>query len=136
NFEHCVAHLYQAVRCLNALSRTWSGEKQFDHGDGSVLERIQTIHSAIKHLDERFENGSLGDANSFSLFATKCDEINGVGLKDDAGIANVPMWLTDKGLECAKASVSYAELAEEIRQWYREAASMATLSPGRKKANA
>src|SRR6266481_9075853 len=41
HFEHCVAHLYQAVRCLNALSRTLGGEKQFDHGDGSVLERIQ-----------------------------------------------------------------------------------------------
>ncbi len=136
HFEHCVAHLYQAVRCLNALSRTWSGEKQFDHGDGSVLERIQTIHNAIKHMDERFENGSLGDANSFSLFATKCDGTNSVGVQDAAGIANVPMWLTDDGLECAKASVTYAELAEEIRQWYREAETMATLSPKSKKANA
>jgi|ERR1700722_12286979 len=134
HFEHCVAHLYQAVRCLNALSRTWGGEKQFDHGDGSVLERIQIIHSAIKHMDERFENGSLGDANSFALLATKSDGTKSIADDDAAGIENVPMWLTDDGLECAKASVTYAELAGEIRQWYREAESMATVTPGKKKA--
>jgi len=134
HFEHCVAHLYQAVRCLNALSRTWSGGKQFDHGDGSVLERIQTIHSAIKHMDERFGGGSPGDANSFSLLATKSDGTNSVAVKDAAGIENVPMWLTDDGLECAKASVTYAELAEEIRQWYREAENLAHITPEKKKA--
>jgi hypothetical protein len=135
HFEHCVAHLYQAVRCLNALSRTWRGEKQFDQGDGSVLERIQTIHSAIKHMDERFGNGSLGDANSFSLLATKSDGTNSVGVKDAAGIENVPMWLTDGGLECAKASVTYAELAQEIRELCREAESIANIAPEKKKAS-
>jgi hypothetical protein len=121
HFEHCVAHLYQAVRCSNALSRTWSGEKQFDHVDGSVLERIHIVHTEIKHMDERFEGGNLRGETSFALFARKSDGTKSIGVKEAVGIANVPMWLTNDGLECAKASVTYAELAEEIRQWYREA---------------
>jgi len=134
HFEHCVAHLYQAVRCLNALSRMWSGEKQFDHGDGSVLERIQQIHTAVKHMDGRFESASVGDVNSFSLFATKTDGTNPVAVKNASDTANLPMWLTDEGIESAEARVTYAELADEIRQWYREAENIATIDPGRKNA--
>jgi hypothetical protein len=133
HFEHCVAHLYQAVRCLNALSRTWSGEKQFDHGDGSVLERVQIIHSAIKHMDGQFERGNLRDETSFALFARKSDGTKSIADDDAAGIENVPMWLTDGGLECAKASVTYAEFAEEIRQWYREAEKLTHITPEKKK---
>ena len=45
------------------------------------------------------------------------------------------MWLTDEGIESAEARATYAELAEEIRQWYREAENIATIDPWRKKAN-
>jgi hypothetical protein len=85
-------------------------------------------------MDERFENGSLADANSFSLLATKSDGTNSVAVKDAADIENVPMWLTEDGLECSKASVTYAELAEEIRQWYREAEKLANITPEKNKA--
>jgi hypothetical protein len=134
HFEHCVAHLYQAVRCLNALSRTWSGEKQFDRGDGSVLERVHIIHTEIKHMDERFEGGNLRDENSFVLFATKSDGTKAVADDDAAGITNVPMWLTDDGLECAKGTITYGELAQEIRELCREAEKLTNITPEKKKA--
>src|SRR5260370_42338874 len=99
----------------------WSGEKQFDHGDGSVLERIQQIHTAVKHMDGRFESASAGDVNSFSLFATKTDGTNPVAVKNASDTANLPMWLTDEGIESAEARVTYAELGDEMSRGYRSA---------------
>lgn len=128
HFEHCLAHLYQAVRCLNVLSKSGHGERQFDRGDNSILERIHKIHSAIKHMDSRFENGNLSDKSSFELFATKKDgTVFSVG-----DITNVPMWLTNDGLECSAASVTYVEIAKEIRELYRDAEGLATIVPGEK----
>jgi hypothetical protein len=134
HFEHCVAHVYQAVCCWNALVETWGGEKQFDSGDGSIMERIHIIHTEIKHMDERFEKANRSEANSFALFAARNDGTGSMGDKDAADVTNVPMWLTDDGLECAKARVTYAELAEEIRQWYREAEKLANITPEKRKA--
>jgi hypothetical protein len=133
HFEHCVAHVYQAVCCWNALVETWGGEKQFDSGDGSILERIHIIHTEIKHMDERFEKGDRSEANSFALFAARNDG-TGSGEKDAADMTNVPMWLTDDGLECAKATVTDVELAQEIRGLCGEAENLANISPGKKKA--
>jgi hypothetical protein len=133
HFEHCLAHVYQAVRCINALNVTWGGEKQFNCGDGSILERVVIIHNQIKHMDARFENGDFCDANSFALFATKSDGTKTIGNEDAADIANVPMWLTDDGLECAKAAITYRELAQEIRELCQEAKNMARTTPNAEK---
>jgi hypothetical protein len=134
HFEHCVAHVYQAVCCWNALVETWGGEKQFDRGDGSILQRIHIIHTEIKHMDDRFEKGNRSEANSFALFATKNDGTGSIGDEDAADITNVPMWLTDDGLECAKATLTYVELAQEIRELCWEAENLADITPGKKKA--
>jgi hypothetical protein len=136
HFEHCLAHLYQAVCCMNALTDTWGGEKQFNRGDGSILERVHIIHTDIKHMDERFEKGAFGDANSFALFATKSDGTKTIANDDAAGIANVPMWLTDDGLECAKAAITYRELAQEICELRQEAKNLARITPNVKKPTA
>ncbi len=133
HFEHCLGHLYQAVRCMNALSNTWGGEKQFARGDASILERINIIHTDIKHMDDRFEKGSFADKNSFELFATKSDGTRMVADDDAAGIANVPMWLTDNGLESANAAIAYRELAQEVLELSREAENLATITPNAKK---
>jgi hypothetical protein len=133
HFEHCLAHLYQAVCCMNGLTKTWGGEKQFSRGDGSILERVDTIHNQIKHMDERFEKGDFGDSNSFALFATKSDGTKTIANDDVAGIANVPMWLTDDGLECAKATITFREPAQEIRELCQEAKKLARITPNVKK---
>lgn len=133
HFEHCLAHLDQAVRCMDTLTKTWGGEKQFNHDDGSILERVRIIHNRIKHMDERFEKGDFGNENSFVLFATKSDGTKTIANDDVAGIANVPMWLTDDGLECAKAAITYRELAQEIRELCQEAKNLARITPNVKK---
>ena len=126
SFEHCLAHLYQAVCCMNALSETWNGPRQFHRNDGSVLERIHLVHSEIKHMDERFTQNSAADEISFKLLSRSNSEA------DTAITANVPMWLTDDGIECTKANITYAELAQELRELCQEAGRLATLEPHRK----
>jgi len=133
HFEHCLAHLCQATRCMNALTANWQGEKQFAHRDGSVLERVVDIHNAIKHMDERFEKGNLSNEVSFVLFATKGDSTKSIADANVASTANLTMWLTDDGLECGKVLLTYAELAQEIREWCREADNLANIKPPIKK---
>jgi hypothetical protein len=114
NFEHCLAHIYQAVVCMNALAACWNGERQFEAGDGSILERVNLIYRDIKHMDERFENA---------------DGANSVGLKhsqsDFSNVTTIPLWLTNAGLESISAKVSYHELAQEIIEIHNEARELA-----------
>ena len=134
HFEHCLAHLYQAVRCMNALSAAWGGERQFNRGDNSILERVCTMHNQIKHMDQRFEKGEFPDEMSFARFAERSGGTKALSEDDSVEIANVPMWLTDRGLECAKASVTYRELAQEVRELCQEAKKLVKIKPGRRKA--
>jgi len=130
SFEHCVAHLYHAVCCMNALSEIWHGQKQFDRDDGSILQRVYLVHTEIKHMDERFARGSVADETSFMLLSRTRSEA------DTATTANVPIWLTDEGIECAKAHITYTELAQELSELCQEAGRLATLKPHQKSGDA
>ena len=130
-FEQCLSHLYEATSCMNRLHQPFDGLRQFDPGDRSILERVQIMHNSIKHMDERFDMGPFAKETSFSFFAAK-DEATG-GDKDFDTAGSVPMWLTNEGLECARARISYAELAQEIRDFSREAEKLATLEPQKPK---
>jgi len=121
-FEQCLAHLYQAVCCLNALTKGLDGTRQFGRNDGSILERVYLMHSEIKHMDERFVTGDVADETSFMLFS-RADTLG----TSAASMSNIPMWLTDAGLECAKCSIAYSELAQELRELSQQAKTLATL---------
>jgi hypothetical protein len=130
HFEHCLAHLYQAVCCMNSLASSWGGPRQFDSGDGSILERIHIIHNEIKHMDDRFQDGKFANEDTFRLFATN----RGVTDTSDR-VGSIPMWLTDDGLECPGAVVTYQELAQEIRELCQEAERFATMKTQREESN-
>jgi len=121
SFEHCLSHLYQAVCCMNGLSETWQGRKQFDRNDGSILERVYLLHSEVKHMNERFVTGGAAAESSFVTLSRNRAEANSI----DA--PNVPMWLTDDGMECGKAKITYTELAQELCELCSEAEKLATL---------
>ena len=131
HFEHCLAHLYEAVSCMNALTRKFDGPQQFHRDDGSVLQRVHAMHTAIKHMDEYFEKGKSGDKLSFSVLSTRTGSSENLSDKDAVEIANVPMWLTDSHLECASAAVSYKELAQEILDFCGEAEKLAIMKKRR-----
>jgi hypothetical protein len=135
HFEHCLAHLYQAVRCMNALSVPFGGEKQFDPGDGSILERVCLMHNEIKHMDARFESSTFANKTSFESFAIKNNSGKSNSEADAASIANLPMWLTDAGLECGKASITFGELAQEIRELSQQVESLTTIGLRQEKPN-
>ncbi len=127
NFEHCLAHAYQTVRCLNALAETFGGPQQYDKGDGSILERVNIIHNDIKHMDNRFENSANPDEISIKSFSSKSSDSTIEKARDS--LSNIPMWLTDEGLESPNAKVSYAELSQEILELLEQAKELAYMKP-------
>jgi hypothetical protein len=124
HFEHCLGHLYHAVLSCNVLGP----EKQFEAGDCSVLDRISTLHNHIKHIDGKNSRIAIRDEISFKLFATGGDGSRNISYKI-ADVANVPLWLTDTGLECRRAHVTYLELAHEVTSMLEEAVNIAALRP-------
>jgi hypothetical protein len=129
HFEHCLGHLCHAVLSAN----TFANEKQFEAGDLSVLDRVRILHNHIKHIDEKISKIAIRDENSFNLFATGSDASGKT--YEIADVASVPMWLTDKGLECRVTSVTYTELAHEVILMLEEAVDIASLQSGNAKAS-
>jgi hypothetical protein len=84
-------------------------------------------------MDEKISKIAIRDENSFNLFATGSDASGKT--YDIADVANVPMWLTDKGLECRVTSVTYVELAHEVICILEEAVNIASLQSGNAKAS-
>lgn len=127
HFEHCLAHIYQAVLCMNRFAKDYSEEKQFEKDDGSVLDRISTIHNEVKHMDNKFENSSTCDEMSYITFSK---EINNF---EATNTSSIPMWLTEQGIECQKGSVSYVELSQEILELLDQAKKLSSTKPENKR---
>ncbi len=123
-FEHCLAHLYHGVVSVNVFGK----EKQFEHDDGSVLDRVLTLHNHVKHMDKEYKRVAIRDEISFKLFATRDDGSTNIsyGVGD---VSNVPIWLTNQGLECLKTSLTYSELADEVLSALDEPCDVAVLQP-------
>lgn len=85
-FETCTAYTWQIADYLYRLS----GVKLFVPGDGSDWERIHTVYTiGSKHfIDDEMSPGS--------------NPVPSV------------IWLTNDGVACAQASITYAELADTI----------------------
>jgi hypothetical protein len=103
-------------------------EKQFERNDGSVLDKVSVLHNHVKHMEEKYDKVAVGDEITFNLLATKGDGSKKISFKiGDA--ANVPIWITNEGLECLQASLTYSELAEEVMGTLREAVNLAAFEP-------
>lgn len=124
HFEHCVSHTYQAVICLNSMNKSVNGPLQYDRGDGSILERISLIHADIKHMDNRFETGNFANLPTLQAISNIKKDQNA---PDDASIGNIPMWMTNEGLESLTAKVSYKELATELLDIHQQARELAKM---------
>jgi len=133
HFEQCLAHLYEGVNCLNCIAKRLGGQRQFESGDESILDRVFTLHTYLKHMDKKFEEGEVPDEISFRLLATRHDGSTYLNYSH-SDIANTPVWLTNDGLECGAGSLTFAELAEEILCFCGEAESIATTVPPSKRA--
>jgi hypothetical protein len=126
HFEQCLAHLNEATVCLNSLGKQFGEAKQWTPGDGLVLERINILHNRVKHFDEKLERGTFPDEMSFKLFATKPDGSGNFNYTD-ADISNTPFWLTNAGIESRDVSLTFAELADEVLAFYKQAEDLAVM---------
>jgi hypothetical protein len=64
------------------------GTRPFEPKSGSFEERLYAIYNASKHAENKIASGTMP-----------------VG-------APVPVWITNRGIECSEALVSFAELEE------------------------
>jgi len=88
HFEQCVGSVYHGVELFGKISK-WlvpSHPLPFKKGDGSDLERLNLINNFIKHF-----------------------------APEKAEATSAPVWITNTGLECATANLSFDELAENIK---------------------
>ena len=93
--------LYQFLRAVyhfeSFLSQAWQGytilgrllsKKPFEQGEDSPLERLNVLHNKSKHTDSAIESGEV------------------------PGDTTMPIWLTNEGIECAEAALTYQEMRE------------------------
>jgi hypothetical protein len=90
SFEHCLSAVWKAVELFQKsndaiLNISYCGVSVFKKDDNSILERINLLHGTEKHWTvEQAKNGSA------------------------------PLWITNVGLECSSAKLSFDELNEVI----------------------
>jgi hypothetical protein len=93
HFEVCVAQCYQALELL----ATASGRHVYDKNDGSKEERLYRLYIQSKHMDGMIESGKIPVE------------------------ATAALWITNQGLECSNAALSFDELVS-LLNWIAEAA--------------
>jgi hypothetical protein len=93
HFEVCISQCYQGLELL----ATASGRKVFDDGDNSNEERLYRLYIRSKHMDRMIDSGQIPTE------------------------ATAALWITNQGLECSKAALSFEELLSLLK-WVAGAA--------------
>ena len=88
HIEQLVTQLYQAYMLLRRLL---AKAQLFSRDDGSELARLNVLYNFVKHADEKL--------------------LDGLHPEDGA----VPVWLANEGVSCTKATVTFAELADMLK---------------------
>jgi hypothetical protein len=93
HFEVCLSQGYQALEMLG----TASGHHVFDKKDDSNEARLYRLYIQSKHMDRMIESGQIPEQ------------------------ATAALWITNEGIECSGASLSFEELLS-LLQWIAEMA--------------
>lgn len=104
HFETCVLHAYTAVLLLEAIGRAVGAPPMFETDDGSNYDRLNKHANRIKHFDE---DVLKDDGAPYSAFPVS------------------PVWITNNGLECATAALSFVELRDIINCALEDAKALA-----------
>jgi hypothetical protein len=87
-FEVLISQIYQAYMVLDKFLSLESSERFWQNGDGSTLEKINTLYNYIKHAEGK--------------------------IKQKPENAGYHIWLTNSGVSCENGSVSYTEISEAL----------------------
>jgi hypothetical protein len=93
HFEVCISQSYQALELLATASR----RNVFDKKDGSKEERLHGLYIRSKHMDKMIDGGQIPTE------------------------ATAALWITNQGLECSSAALSFEELLSLLK-WVAEMA--------------
>lgn len=93
HFELCISQTYQALE----LFATASNLNVFDKKDGSREERLYQLYIKSKHMDRMIEAGHIPTE------------------------ATATIWITNEGMECSGATLSFEELSS-LFKWITETA--------------
>jgi len=122
HFENCIMHLYQASTFFGALS----GEKIFKKGDGSFFARLNPMYNQVKHIEAYPQLRTFRDKGSFEAFIKYQNEFSSMTPQEVGDLSTTPIWITNSAIESKTATVSFAELSNQIMEYYVEAAAIAT----------
>ena len=98
NFEVCISQCYQGYELLATATR----QKLFERNDGSDAERLQMLYVDSKHMDQMIDGGKIPTE------------------------ATAAVWITNRGLESSRASLSFEELLQMLLKMARFAETLAT----------
>jgi len=90
HFEQCIGSVWQAAELFNrmehrVLSKDTKKLTLYKQGEESDLERINTLNNVSKHFNA-----------------------------EQAEQSSTPVWITNEGLKCANATLSFDELRENL----------------------
>lgn len=122
HLENCLMHLYQAAMLFNGII----GEKQFQTNDGSVLDRVNKVYNQIKYIESYAHGSQTGGASSFEMFIKYQNERSSLEREEIGDLSTTALWITNSGIECKMAEISFTELAAQITGYYEEAEKIAT----------
>jgi len=94
HFEHCIASTCQAGALLGEISRVIAPDEDHRHEDDRYA-RLKAIWNRSKHFDEDLAGGK----------AAKAD-------------ITAPVWITNTGVSCARASITFDELHGCLQDLY------------------
>jgi hypothetical protein len=95
HFENCLFHLYLSILSINRLLELIDAGRLFELCDGSPYDRLRELFNRVKHFDEDITTGQSEPLR--------------------------PIWITNDGLECARASLRFSELFDLIKDQYDSA---------------
>lgn len=99
-FENCVLQTYLSIACLNSLHHIIPElQPVFRKGDNSDYDRLRLLSNRIKHFDE--------------------DIVEAARLNITPPIS--PVWITNSGLDCTNASITFDELASILKSQAEDA---------------
>lgn len=122
HLENCIIHLYQAAMLFNGIA----GEKQFQKDDGSIFDRANKMYNQIKYIESYAELGQFKGASSFEVFVKYQNESSSLDREKIGDLSTTALWITNCGIECKMAKISFTDLARQIMEYYEEAEKCAT----------
>lgn len=91
------------------------------------------MYNQVKHIEAYPELRTFRDKGSFEAFIKYQNEFSSMTPQEVGDLSTTPIWITNVGIESKTATISFAELANQIMEYYEEAEAIATYDVSQRK---